>query len=227
MGIQKLQAVFFDFDGVVANTDPANRSILKDIIRTATGVSLTDVEYENHFAGKTLAKGVESYLAYLGQPEKAEAIIAAKKASDDDYIRLVEPYGDATVLIHVLKERGIMVCLATGAREEQVFPFLQKFGLSDVFDHIVTAKDYRFSKPNPQVYQILLERTGMIHAKENVAVIEDSQPGIDAAKAAELYCIAVTHTHPEHELYGYDEIVSDLTDLRDSGNELQIKKENE
>jgi beta-phosphoglucomutase-like phosphatase (HAD superfamily) len=78
----------------------------------------------------------------------------------------------------------------------------------DVFDVIVSADDVTRGKPDPEGYLLALEQLG-VRAVDAVA-IEDAPPGIAAAKAAGLRCVAVLGTVPPERLGEADEIASRL-----------------
>jgi len=78
----------------------------------------------------------------------------------------------------------------------------------DVFDVIVSADDVTRGKPDPEGYLLALEQLG-VRAADAVA-IEDAPPGIAAAKAAGLRCVAVLGTVPPERLGEADEIASRL-----------------
>ena len=78
----------------------------------------------------------------------------------------------------------------------------------DVFEVIVSAEDVTRGKPDPEGYLLALERL-RLQAADAVA-IEDAPPGIAAAKAAGLRCVAVLGTAPRERLGQADEIVPRL-----------------
>jgi beta-phosphoglucomutase-like phosphatase (HAD superfamily) len=86
---------------------------------------------------------------------------------------------------------------------------------------IVSAEDTKVCKPDPEGYvlgiQWLAER-GQEAAARRGLVIEDSLAGVEAAKAAGLPCIGVTHTYSEAELLGAgsDAVVTSLADIDDT-----------
>ena len=79
-----------------------------------------------------------------------------------------------------------------------------------VFDVIVSAEDVSRGKPDPEGYLRALELLGLPGAR--AAAIEDTPPGVTAAKAAGLYCVAVLGTVPRERLGEADEIVPRLDD---------------
>jgi len=59
----------------------------------------------------------------------------------------------------------------------------------EYFDHTSCADEVEIAKPNPELYNLGLKKTGL--AREKVLVLEDSPNGVLAAKRANLFCIAV------------------------------------
>jgi sugar-phosphatase len=78
----------------------------------------------------------------------------------------------------------------------------------DVFEVIVSAEDVTRGKPDPEGYLLALRRLRLPAA--DAVAIEDSPPGIAAAKAAGLSCVAVLGTAPRERLGQAEEIVPRL-----------------
>jgi beta-phosphoglucomutase-like phosphatase (HAD superfamily) len=82
----------------------------------------------------------------------------------------------------------------------------------------------KVKKPDPEIYNMALERTGL--KPNEVVVIEDSRNGVLAAKAAGLYIVATTNVYTEKEdLTDADIIVTSLGDL--DGEKGVLKKGDE
>ncbi|MBQ7896469.1 MAG: HAD family phosphatase [Oscillospiraceae bacterium] len=74
------------------------------------------------------------------------------------------------------------IALVTTASRTNVERILSHFGLSDIFDALVTREDVVKSKPDPSCYLLAMERFGA--EKENCIIFEDSPSGIKAALAS-------------------------------------------
>ena len=59
------------------------------------------------------------------------------------------------------------------------------------FDFVLTCEDYKKSKPDPEPFLTAIKRTGL--KREHCIIVEDSERGLDAAKAAGIRCIVVPH----------------------------------
>ena len=108
----------------------------------------------------------------------------------------------------VLRAAGrAVLAIVSGAARSEVETVLRAAGL-DVFDVIVSAEGVTRGKPDPEGYLLALEQL-RVQAADAVA-IEDTPPGIAAAKAAGLRCVAVLGTAPRERLAEADEIASRL-----------------
>ena len=88
-----------------------------------------------------------------------------------------------------VKESGAKVALATSNSWIVTDKILEKFDLTKTFDIITTCEDVIFNKPDPQIYEITLEKLG-VHP-ENCLVFEDSKSGIAAAQKAGIKVIGI------------------------------------
>lgn len=90
-------------------------------------------------------------------------------------------------LLADLEEAGLTVAVATTGSREWVEPLLDRlFGL-DRFTVLVAGDDVSKKKPDPQAYELALERLEL--APEDAVAIEDSLQGLRAAHAARLPCV--------------------------------------
>jgi HAD superfamily hydrolase (TIGR01509 family) len=87
-------------------------------------------------------------------------------------------------------------------------------GLSDAFDTIVTSADVAAPKPAPDIYLLACARLDV--APADALALEDSAPGIAAAKAAGMTCIAVPQ-FVETDVSAADEVIDSLEDLLAAG----------
>jgi HAD superfamily hydrolase (TIGR01509 family) len=101
--------------------------------------------------------------------------------------------------------------IASGAARAEIEAALRGRRLDRHFKFIVAAGETPSGKPAPDPYA----RAAQLHdiAPEACVAIEDSRWGIEAAKAAGLWCIGITHTYPVAELFEADVIVTSLDEL--------------
>ena len=84
--------------------------------------------------------------------------------------------------------------------------------LKKYFDVIITREQVKKPKPDPEIYKEAVKQLNL-KPKECI-VIEDSVAGVEAAKRAGLFCIAVLNSFKEKDLKAADLIIKDLQDSR-------------
>ena len=81
-----------------------------------------------------------------------------------------------------LKKRGYLVALASSTGPELIARIIEETGMRPFFDLVVSGKQFKQSKPNPEIYHYTAKTLGV--PEEECFVIEDSTVGIEAAKRA-------------------------------------------
>ena len=110
--------------------------------------------------------------------------------------------------------------IVSGALRSEIELGLSVLGVTDAVAAIVSAEDTVRSKPDPEGYFLgiaaLAELAGQRIAEQAV-VIEDSISGVEAAKAANLACVAVGHSYPLDALTraGADLVIPTLAAITD------------
>jgi len=103
---------------------------------------------------------------------------------------------------------GAIVAVVSGAARSEIEPVLEAAGIAEIVTAMVTAEDVANGKPDPEGYLLALDRLG---AEVGGAVaFEDSEPGVDAARAAGIHCVAVLGTLPRERLARANAIVQRL-----------------
>ena len=210
-----VSAVIFDFDGVIANTEPLHLVATQRALEPRR-VALPSTEYEDRYLGyndrdlfETLAR--DRSLNWTGAD--IDELIAAKGVA---FEALVDGgpvvYPAAARCIVRLSEVGIPLAIASGAFAKEIHAILAGAGLRLHFRAIVGASDYVNGKPSPDPFLEAARRLGIPAA--SAVAIEDSQWGLDAARAAGCATIAVTHTYPRSALTA--DIVIDSLDKVDA-----------
>jgi HAD superfamily hydrolase (TIGR01509 family) len=195
-----LKAVVFDVDGTLADTE-------RDGHRRAFNRAFAEYglpyRWDVEIYGRLLAvtggrRRIEGYLASRGHrdaDELAAAVHRAKTAHFVEWVRSgpVECRPGVRGLISELADEGVRVGVATTGSRAWVEVLLERlFGL-DVFSVIVTGDDVPHLKPSPDVYLTALRQLDV--PGNEVLAVEDSEPGLAAARAGRLSCLVVTNDY--------------------------------
>jgi beta-phosphoglucomutase len=224
-----LQAVFFDFDGVIADSEPIHLRAYQTVLRR-DGIELDQSEYYGRYLGyddvglfTALAKDRGISLSN----DEIEAWIGAKSSiveamlSSDSIV-----FPGAAGCVKMFAEK-VPLAVASGALEPEIQIVLRHAGLGSSFAAIASASDGVRGKPAPDLYLLALaklkDRLPGPFVPASCIAIEDSHWGLEAAKSAGLRCVAVTHTYPASELGAADVIVDSLSDLTFAKVELLLR----
>jgi beta-phosphoglucomutase-like phosphatase (HAD superfamily) len=214
-----LRAIVFDFDGVIANSEPLHFQAYRDVLADE-GVALTEPDYYALYLGFDDV-GVFQALNVAGGVGWAPADIAelvARKA-----VRLEALERDVSILFPgaaaaVRRAAAAMpIAIASGARGAEIRRVLDREDLAACFTAIVGAEDTPVSKPAPDPYLRALALLapafgGRLAASECVA-IEDSHWGLDSARAAGMRTVGVSQTYEAATLAGADLVIASLDAL--------------
>ncbi|MGA8270252.1 MAG: HAD family phosphatase, partial [Candidatus Sulfotelmatobacter sp.] len=116
---------------------------------------------------------------------------AVSSRKEDLYFELLnELKAVPEVLEHIRAEHGrIPFAVVSGSTRESVTASLVALGLLDRFDTMVCAGEYKKSKPDPEAFLLAASRLGVAPAE--CLVFEDTEMGIQAAKAAGMASVKV------------------------------------
>ena len=191
-----MRALLLDFNGTISDDEHLLCRIFIELF--AKEKPLSEDEYYQRLAGLADREIVR---VWLGRDDPA---LVERK---------IERYGELADGTTVTQESRdaveyaagrAAVGVVSGSARAEIEPVLVKTGLMRSVSAIVASDDIRRSKPDPEGYLIALHLLGVeaLHA----AAVEDSPAGVQAAKAAGLYCAAVTTTLPAERLSAADEI---------------------
>jgi HAD superfamily hydrolase (TIGR01509 family) len=182
-------AVIFDFDGVVLDSETPEYEAHVRLFRAygldltvedwCDAIGLVDDPHRWFIRLRAVAPALE-YDEYVAQKRRLFREIAA--------MRPIEGIGD---LLDALENAGVPKAIASTATARWVHAASVEIGLAHRFAAIVTADDVARPKPAPDVYLEAARRLGV--APERCVAIEDSGPGVTAARAAGMIAVAIPH----------------------------------
>jgi HAD superfamily hydrolase (TIGR01509 family) len=204
-----LQAVIFDFDGVIADSEALHYQALNTIFKRF-GVDVPKELHWQKYLGYTDLENIEAVNRDFSMGLDAAAIdeqIDAKKIVFDELASKESVIFDGVqAFIRMLMDNGVRIAICSGALLSDIELMLEGTSFADVFEVIVTADDVTHGKPDPEGYLQALEKLNQqgkppIEASGCI-VIEDSHWGLEAATAAKMNPIAVTNSYSRDQLDG-------------------------
>ncbi len=181
-----IQAVIFDFDGVLVDSEPvrfqAGAQALAEI-----GLRLDWDAFARFWLGRTDAAGLRDILGDRFAAE-GERVAARRNLFYEAHLDEVPVYPDAVQLAR-RAPAGLRLAVATGSRRSEVGRILDRLRIASLFQVVVTAEDYARAKPAPDPFLTAACRLGV--APVVCLVIEDTAAGVAAARAAGIRVVAV------------------------------------
>jgi beta-phosphoglucomutase len=206
-------AVVFDFDGVLANSEPLHLRAFQSVL-AEQGVNVGRDEYYARYlgfddVGAMRAAGVAHGRAW-SDPEIA-ALVARKTAVFDALLEHANVlFPEARACIERLAGT-FPLGIASGALRHEIEAILRRAGLEHHFRFIVAARDTPSSKPAPDPYRRAAELHGL--PPHRCVAIEDSRWGIESAKGAGLRCVGITTSYAAADLPGADIVIASLAEF--------------
>jgi HAD superfamily hydrolase (TIGR01509 family) len=213
-----ISALIFDFDGVIADTEPIHYRAFQEVLEPEK-MTFPWEEYLGMYIGFDDRDAFRERYKNSGKKvddRKLSDLIQKKAAA---FSRLVthagvKPYPGVVELIALAGDKKIPVALCSGALRSDIEPVLAAVGLAGAFAQVVTADDVAVSKPDPTSYKLVVQKLGRGIVARNCIAIEDTPAGIAAAKAAGLKVVAVTNSHGRDKLFRADRIVNTLVGFK-------------
>lgn len=215
-----LKAVIFDFDGVIADSEPCHFAAFNHIL-AEFGIEITTEQYYASYLGFTdyeLLEDVGRHYKTDYNGRSIESLVEQKAEVFQKVIKQADHLIDGVKeFIGRLKKNGIRLAINSGAIRADIEIMLQGSGLENSFEVIVSADDVAKGKPDPGGYllalKLLNEKSAETITAGQCVAIEDSRWGITSAKKAGMQVLAVTNSYTAGELTGADLVVDSLMQL--------------
>jgi HAD superfamily hydrolase (TIGR01509 family) len=186
----KLNALIFDFDGLILDTETPEVAVWQTIFREH-GHELPVDEWAKTIGGY----GISTYDAakHLSQLTGLDPVpLRARYRSESDAVIHASPILPGVMdLLDAAAERNVRLAVASSSPHSWVDSHLSRLGLADRFDEVICSDDVApgRTKPNPDLFLLAAERLKV--QKDAAVIFEDSPNGVRAAKSAGIFVVAV------------------------------------
>ncbi len=207
-------ALIFDVDGVIADTEVLNARASVLMFQQLYGVEVQPEDFRP-FVGTGDERYVEGVAEKYGVDIDTDA--AVQRRADNFFLLLKDQPLPAAPGIMALvttarDDPELKLAIATSGNKDKQFPVIEGAGLKlEWFDVVVTGDDIIHKKPHPEIYVVTAEKLGLL--PEKCVVLEDAPAGVEAAKSAEMPCIAVTSSVDAAQLAAADLVVESLAQV--------------
>lgn len=204
-------AVVFDFDGLIVDSETPEFEAHRQIF-AEHGVELTAEEWRGEVGIWSATRNWFAKLGeIIGRPVDSNALREEKRRRFWRVIKM-EPLPGVRALLDELHAAAVPLALASSAEASWINRATAELDVTRYFRTIVTGDDVTHRKPHPEGYLLAARRLGI--APDRCVAIEDSQPGIVAAKAAGMKAIAIPNwLTAEHDLDDADLRVASAAEL--------------
>jgi HAD superfamily hydrolase (TIGR01509 family) len=193
--MNRIKALIFDFDGLILDTETPEYQVWKAIYREH-GFELPDDEWGKIIGGYGISSfDAAEHLALLSQGRLDSISLRDRHRSESHAITLAQAVlpGVADYLKEA-KRLGLKLAIASSSPHSWVDTHARRLGVFDYFDRVICAADVGAgrTKPNPDLFLLALDRL-QVRANEAI-VFEDSPNGVQAARSAGIFVVAVPNT---------------------------------
>jgi HAD superfamily hydrolase (TIGR01509 family) len=220
--LQAVKALIFDFDGLILDTETPEVLVWQSIYREY-GFELPVSEWEKTIGGYGISTfDAADHLSLLSQGRLDSASMRIRYRRESDLlIHASEVLPGVVNLIEQAREQGVQVAIGSSSPHSWVDTHAKRLGIYHYFKYIICQDDVApgRTKPNPDIYLKALE---VLKVQNTEAVVfEDSRNGVEAARRAKIFVVAVPNPLTAKMGVTGDLTVSSLSDV--SLQDLQSK----
>jgi beta-phosphoglucomutase len=204
-----LHAVLWDMDGVIVDTFDAHYHAWQQTFDELSQ------PFDIELFRKTFGMNNRLILTTIFERDLSERFI--QRVSDRKELLFRESIKGAAKLLPGVKgwlsrfaDMGIKQAVASSAPQANIDALLDELGIRSFFGAEAAGATLR-GKPDPAVFLLAAQLLGVEPA--HCLVIEDAVAGVEAARRAQMRCVAVLTTNPPEKLSGADVVLKDLNSL--------------
>jgi HAD superfamily hydrolase (TIGR01509 family) len=218
-----IQAIFFDFNGVIIDDEPLQMAAYKEVLGEQ-GIELTENDYygalgmdDETFVRAAFERSKKTLADDLLETILEEKIVLHRKLIEDEL-----PLFPGVVTFLKATSRRYSLGISSMAMLAEIQYVLERARLQNLFSVIVSTADVNACKPAPDCYRKALEKLNEKRQNEwllpllanECLVIEDSPPGIESGKGAGMRTLGITNTVSEERLRaaGAEVVTASLAD---------------
>jgi HAD superfamily hydrolase (TIGR01509 family) len=173
----QLKAILFDFDGVLADTEPLHWRAWHEVLAPYSP-DLDWATYQRRCVGTSDIQMLQFFSEITRKHVTVDEIRAlySQKRNIFQALAMARPIVNEGLVQLLAGLKGLSLAVVTSSNQVEVEPILRRAGLMDVLGTVVYGNDVTHYKPDPEPYQLALARLGV--QPSEAVVFEDSASGI-------------------------------------------------
>lgn len=204
-----MKAVIFDMDGVLVDSQPYH--FKADIDTMAEYGVIKDQKFYESFAGTLTADRMRTLKEMFGLDAPVEEMTIKRENMILDIMGKedIKPVLGIPEFLRSIKEKELTTAVASSSDYKLINLILDRLKIAKYFDSVTSGSDVKRGKPSPDVFLLAAERIGIEPAE--CLVVEDSENGVKAAKAAGMKALGyINPTSGKQDLSLADFITDDF-----------------
>jgi beta-phosphoglucomutase-like phosphatase (HAD superfamily) len=204
------EAIIFDMDGVIVDSEPRHERSFREIFDEMGYGQTHGMDFPQYYGRSDRALWVD-FVAKHQPAQSLEELCSWKQRHFIDLIKREKPiFTGLPKLVSDLAPR-YKLAVASGSSHPVIDAILEMENLRRHFPIVVSVQDVKQGKPAPDVFLRAAELLGV--DPKHCCVIEDSAAGVSAGKAAGMTVIAITNSLPSEKLQHADIVVSTYNEI--------------
>jgi beta-phosphoglucomutase family hydrolase len=184
-----IKAIIFDLDGTLVDSEP-NYFASDNKLLAEYGLPEMDFEMKTKYVGIGSRAMLEDIKLQYPLEESIEILLEKKNKYYLEVAREnTRVFPEMLHFLKLLRENNYPLAVASGSSREVIKMILETTGIREYFSVIMSSEEVENGKPEPDVFLETAKRLGV--RPENCLVLEDSQYGVEAARKAGMYSIAL------------------------------------
>ena len=210
-----IAAAIFDFDETMIDLEAQHTHADVELCRAMGNDHSQMPESFRFSSGRRIIDNIREMRTAFRWTEDEAALFAIRQRMFDEAcatsaLELMPAVDDVVRRLH---EGGLRLAITSSAVRSGIEAILRRFDLGDCFELIVDGSEVEHGKPDPEAYEVTARKLRV--EPKHCIVFEDSQVGVEAAKGAGMFCIAVRNPTARlpQELGGADAVLDSFEDL--------------
>ena len=206
----RLEAVLFDMDGVIIDSEPLWSKAEKQLL--ARRNLRYSPELKVVMMGRDAREAVGYLIDHYRLAESVDHVIEERNQLIANLFQEhLEPMPHALELVRSVTTAGIKTALVSSSPKPLMGLVMDKLGITGLFDLVLSGDQVARGKPAPDIYLFAAMKLGV--SPENCLVIEDAPNGVTAAKGAGMCCLAIGTSVSKEELVLANKVVSGFEEV--------------